>query len=155
MQFSTREDIEIPIEQVFAELSKTDVFVRTAIRRGIDVKRVNLGDEYGVGASWDARFVMRGKPRNLTIQLATHDSPNTLAFTGDSQGLTTRLTLDLIALSPRRTRMGVVLNLAPKTLPARLFIQSVKLAKSNLTKRFKLRVAEYAKTLEDRYLRIS
>ena len=63
------------------------------------------------------------------------------------------MTLDLVALSQQRTRMAIVLNLKPKTLSARLLIQSMKLAKANLTKRFKLKVAAYAKSLEDRHRR--
>jgi hypothetical protein len=49
--------------------------------------------------------------------------------------------------------MAVVLNLAPKTLSARLLVQSLKLAKSNLSKRFKQKVADYARQMEDRHNR--
>ena len=65
------------------------------------------------------------------------------------------MTLDLMALSPRRTRMSVLIELNPKTLAARLLVQSLKLAKSNLTKRFKLKVADYAKTMEERHSRLA
>ena len=59
--------------------------------------------------------------------------------------------MQLTPLSPKRTRLGVEVDLKPKTLSARLLVQSLKLAKSNLTKRFKLKVADYAKTMETRY----
>jgi hypothetical protein len=78
-----------------------------------------------------------------------------MRFIAASQGLDGLFSLDLIALSQRRTRMAVALELAPRTLSARLFLQSLKLAKSNLTKRFKLRVADYAKSMEDRYSRMA
>ena len=41
--------------------------------------------------------------------------------------------------------------MSPKSLSARLLLQSLKLAKSNLTRRFKLRVTEFAEDVEDRY----
>ncbi|MDB0052653.1 hypothetical protein N9F04_02835 [Ascidiaceihabitans sp.] len=58
--------------------------------------------------------------------------------------------IELLALSRNRTRVSVVFELKPTNLPAQLLVQSLKLAKNSLTKRYKLRVAEYAKSIEDR-----
>ena len=101
--------------------------------------------------AWTARFLLRGKPRDLKLDLVQFDRPTAMRFEAASQGLDGTMTLDLLSLSQRRTRLSVVLELKPKTLPARLLVQSFKLAKANLTKRFKLKVATFAKTMEDRF----
>lgn len=153
MQFSSKEDIEVPIDSVFAMLSEFKSFERSAIRRGVDVRRLHEIETLSLGTRWHVRFTMRGKRREMDIELTAHEPPRTLEFTGVSEGIDAKMRLNLVALSPQRTRLSVVLNLKPKTLAARLFLQSLKLAKSLLTKRFKLRIAEYAKTLEDRHKR--
>lgn len=153
MQFSSKEDIDAPADEVFSMLCEFENVERSAIRRGIEVERLHDSKAPVVGMAWRALFVMRGKSRDALIRLETYDPPNTLRFTTVSQGLDGFLELELVPLSPRRTRMAVVLNLKPRTLPGRLLIQSLKLAKANLTKRFKLKVADYAKGLEDRHRR--
>ena len=70
-----------------------------------------------------------------------------------SAGLEGTFQIELMALSRTRTRVAIALDIVPLNLSARLLVQSLKLAKTSLTKRFKLRVAEYAKTMEDRYKR--
>ncbi|MBL4766761.1 MAG: SRPBCC family protein [Rhodobacteraceae bacterium] len=155
MQFSSQEDIEAPIEQVFAMLSEFESFERSAIRRGIEVIRTDHFPSPIAGCAWNARFRMRGKMRDLDLDLVTYEQPNVMRFESDSSGLAGVMTLDLLALSPRRTRMSVSIQLKPKTLAARLLVQSLKLAKSNLTKRFKLKVADYAKNMEERHSRIA
>jgi len=154
MQFSSKEDIEAPISDVFAMLSEFEAYERSAIRRGIEVQRLDETAPNAAGLIWDARFVLRGKPRDVRLNLSGFEPPNAMRIDADSNGLDGTLTLELMALSPRRTRMSVVLNLAPKTLSARLLVQSLKLAKSNMTKRFKLKVADYAKNMEDRHSRM-
>lgn len=151
MQFSSKEDIEAPIDEVFDMLSEFEAYERSAIRRGIEVRRIDPAAAPRSGMEWVADFKLRGKPRQMTLHLAKYDPPNVMRFEADSQGLEGVLVLDLLPLSQRRTRMSVILYLAPKTLSARLFVQSLKLAKANLTKRFKLKVADYAKTMEDRH----
>ena len=47
----------------------------------------------------------------------------------------------------------VSFELKAKTLTARLLLQSLKLAKTKMTKRFKARVLDYAETVEDDYRR--
>jgi hypothetical protein len=151
MKFSSKEDIEVPVADVFAMLSEFEGFERSAIRRGIEVERVAKDDVPAIGMAWNTRFQMRGKMRDLALELVQYDPPEAMRFETDSQGLSGVLELDLLALSPRRTRLSVALELSPKTLSARLLVQSLKLAKSSLTKRFKLKIADYAKQLEDRH----
>lgn len=150
MQFSSKEDIEAPIEAVFTAISDFEQFERSAIRRGIEVQRLDDAAPVAPGLAWKAAFEMRGKRRDLDLGLTRYDAPEAMEFSTESSGLNGVLQVELVALSPRRTRLGIVLNLTPKTLAARLFLQSLKLAKANLTKRFKQKVAEFAKSVEDR-----
>ena len=150
MKFSSKEDVEAPIAQVFDMLADFGSYERQALRRGIEVHRTDTRAEPGVGVSWHALFDLRGKRREVDVVVSAFDRPDSIHFTSDSQGLQGLVTLELVALSPRRTRLAIEVDLKPKTLSARLLVQSLKLAKKNLTKRFKLRVADYAKGLEDR-----
>ena len=154
MKFSSKEDIEAPIEDVFEMLFDFEGFERAAMRRGAEVQRVD-GKPIGlVGMAWNASFKMRGKRRQAEIELVSIDRPNEMAFEGRTQGLMTHMSIELIALSKNRTRMMVVFEIKPLNLSARLLVQSLKLAKTSLTKKYKLRVAEFSKTLEDRYNRV-
>jgi carbon monoxide dehydrogenase subunit G len=153
MKFSSKEDIEAPLDQVFAVLSDFEIFERAAIRRGAEVHRRDDMTAPGAGMRWEASFMMRGKQRDAVIELVTYDRPNEMVFESHAGGVEGFLDIDLVALAPRRTRLSVNFEVKPKTLPARLLIQSMKLAKSNLTKRFKLRVAGYARDIEERCAR--
>ena len=153
MQFAAKEDIEAPIDAVFAMLSEFESFERSAIRRGIEVMRIGEHDRIALGMGWNTRFVMRGKQRSLRLELCQYDPPSTMRFEATSASINATMLIDLLSLSQRRTRMGLVLELKPQTLSARLLVQSLKLARANLTRRYKLRVAEYAKGLEERYQR--
>ncbi len=153
MKFATKEDIEAPVGDVFRMLSEFELFERAAIRRGADVTRIDEHDVPHEGQAWEARFALRGKERTSRIELTRYEPPHEMVFDGQSGGLNTRFQLDLVALSPQRTRISVTCNVTPSTLPARLVVQSMKLAKSNLTKRFRLRVADFAKDIEDRHRR--
>lgn len=150
MKFSTKEDVEAPIAAVFGMLSDFEVYERSAIRRGADVNRVGDHDVPHEGQLWDASFELRGKARKARVELIRYTPPTDLVFEANSGGLNTALQLELVALAPNRTRISVMFEIKPLNLPARLFVQSMKLAKSNLTKRFRLRVAEFAHDIEER-----
>ncbi|MEO0667190.1 MAG: SRPBCC family protein [Pseudomonadota bacterium] len=155
MKFSAREDIEAPIDDVFAALSEFETFERQAMRRGAEVQRVDDSPEPAVGAAWRVAFMMRGRRRDMKLQMIRYDAPNDMGFSATSPGMDATFDVDLVALSRNRTRMSVALELKPLNLASRLLVQSLKLAKSNLTNRFKGRVADYAKVLEDRLKRSS
>ena len=150
MQFSAKEDIDAPADRVFAMLSEFEMFERAAMRRGIDVRRVGDPTATGPGRQWNVSFQLRGKPREMLLVLTESEPPERMVYAASSEGLEGAMTIDLVALSPRRTRIAVEVELKPKTLSARVMVQSMKLAKSTMTKRFRLKVAEFAKSLEDR-----
>ncbi|MBO6774988.1 MAG: SRPBCC family protein [Marinibacterium sp.] len=147
MKFSSEEDIETPIDRVFEQLTNFEMFERTAIRRGVEIERERGIAQPVVGMAWKARFEMRGRSREARVELTHLDRPNTMRFDAIGKGVDGSFFIDLLPLSPRSTRMSVVLDIEPKTLSARLLIQSMKLAKTNLTKRFRKKVWEFAKTL--------
>ncbi len=151
MKFSTKEDIDAPIENVWDMITEVEAFERAAMRRGAEVQRTDSKTDTGVGMSWHTRFAMRGREREVDIVIERFDPPNELFLVYASASLTGSMRVELMSLSPTRTRMMVGFEMRPLNLSARLLIQSLKLTKSSLTKRYKLRVAEFCKGLEERF----
>lgn len=151
MKFSAKEDIDAPIEDVFLMLSEIERYERSAMRRGAEVRRTSDPALHGLGMTWDVAFQLRGRHRDMKLEMVAFDSPQHIKIAAGSSSLASDFVLNLVSLSPQRTRVAVSLDLRPKNLSARLLVQSLKLAKASLTKQFKLRVAEYAKDMETRY----
>ena len=150
MKFSDREDIEAPIEHVWSQVSDFGFYERQALRRGADVRRVDQGP-VRQGSGWDVAFTFRGKDRRLQARLSELDAPNLMRLDVESQGIDAVTLVELVPLAPGRTRLAVSIEMSAKSLSARLLLQSLKLAKANLTRRFKRRVADFAQEIEARY----
>ena len=150
MKFSTREDIEVPVDDVFARIADFDTFERMALRHGAQVTR---RDGPGPGTTWQVRADIRGKPREMRIALVRLDAPDGLTVDIASAGIVGALVVELVALSRSRTRMRVALEVRPQTLSARLSIQSARLARGTLTKRYKGRIAQFAREIETSHKR--
>ena len=143
--------MEVPIDQAFALICDFDAYERSAMRRGAEVRRVDDLSKPGVGMKWAASFKMRGKKRNLELEMTRFDQPTEICVLSSTSDINGTGQIELLALSRGRTRILVEFELKPTNLSARLLVQSLKLAKNSLTKRYKLRVAEFAKNIEDRH----
>jgi hypothetical protein len=150
MKLSTREDIEAPIEAVFEQLSDFDGFERAVLRRGAEVMRNDSLTAHGVGMSWRTVFNYRGKERRLEIVMTEYQVPDRMRIDSTSKAVEMVVEIDLVAMSRSRTRMSMSLDVRPRTIPARLVIQSLKLARQNVLKRFRKRVGEFAMEIETR-----
>lgn len=153
MKISTREDIDAPIAHVFAKVSDFQNYERAAMRRGVQVRRINGQDITGPGMAWQAEFDFRGKRRTMDIVLEDYEAPTELKFAATSGGLTGTCEIELIALSPGKTRMKLVVDLKPQTLSARLLVQSLKLAKGRIETRLQTRIAEFSADVASSYIR--
>lgn len=150
MKLSTKVDIEAPIDAMFGALTDFEGFERAALRRGADVVRMGQPRPNGVDQVWRLAFDYRGKRRQLTARLVALDRPNMLRFQGTAKSLDGTLVVDLVALSRRQTRITVALDITPKTLPARIFVQSLVFARGRINDRFARRIGAFAKMIEDR-----
>ncbi|MDR5652220.1 SRPBCC family protein [Ruixingdingia sedimenti] len=146
MKLTTREDIEAPIAEVYAALSDHDAFEHAALRRGAEVART----ADGAAAEWDLAFRFRGKRRRLSLRQTEARAPDRLAFAVAGQQFEGDVEVDLVEMSRRRTRIIVNAEVRALTLPARVMLQSARLAQGKITRRFQTRVAEIAGAVETR-----
>ena len=151
MKFSDREDIEAPIDWVWARVSDFETHERAALRRGAEVERMGSIDPAAPGLAWKVGYEFRGRPRDTLLRLVAIDPPNGMRFASETGGITGDVTVDLVALAPHRTRVALGIELTPSTIPARLLVQSLRLAKTQLNRRFEDRMRTWAADLSRRY----
>lgn len=152
MKFTTKGDIEAPLEFVFASLTDYDGWERAARKRGATVRRSE--GPVDVGTMWQTEFAFRGKTRDATVRLASMVPDKRLVFVATGASVDAEVTLDVIALTPRRTRLAIAAEMKPRNLAARLFIQSLKLARGRVQQRFDQRAAQLVAEIGDRYRRV-
>ena len=149
MKLTTRQDIEAPLDFVYARLTDFDQFERMAMRRGAEVERTDRLRTPGVGMAWRIRFAFRGRARTMLIRFADAEPGSHLGWAFDSPSLEGTVRVDLVALSPRRTRMTLVSDIRPKTLAARLVLQSMRLAKGRVQRKFDVAAGKLANMIEE------
>lgn len=151
MEFTGKEDIDIPIEQAFEMVTDFEVFERSALRRGAEVSRMDSLTRPDVGARWQIVFSFRGKPREVTLEVTGFERPNEIKLHATAQGIETDIKVELVPLSRTRTRIQFWSGLSANTLSARLLLQSLKLARSNLNGRLATRMTALRDDMESRY----
>lgn len=147
MKFTTREDIEAPIDRVWAAVTDFESFERQALRRGAEVQRLDGQAELATGAAWTIRFPFRGRDRSLDAELITLDQPQMLIIASKSGGLNGGIKAELVELSKNRTRLALEIEMKPQSIGARVLLQTLRLRKAALTQNFKSRVAQFARRL--------
>jgi hypothetical protein len=147
VKLTATEDISAPIGHVFTQLCQADRLEQMVRKRGGKVARTPQGP-IAAGTCWDAAIMFRGNPRNLAFTLAELDTPERMVFAGKSDGMDLGVVIELVALSPHTTRLSVETEARPRTLAARLLMQSAKLARGMMLTRYRKRIADFAAQIE-------
>lgn len=150
MKFTAKQDIEAPLAQVWATVSDFEGWERAAMRRGAEVARTDSLRTLSAGMAWAARFLYRGKDRKMTIALTSVDSPSRMTFKAQSQAVEADVQIELMEMAAKRTRMHVTTEIHPLSLGARLFLQSLRLARARVDRKFQTRIAQFAREIETR-----
>lgn len=151
MKLSGRTDVQAPVDFVFDAISDVDFWERAALRRGAEVTRTDKLRSLAPGLSWMIRFGWRGRERQMHVVLKQLDRPNVLALEGDSPSVEGGVVMELVALSTTRARILVQTTVKPRTLAARLFLQSMRLARGKVNARYDKKLRQLAGIIEQRF----
>lgn len=153
MKLTAKCDIEAPASFAYACLIDFATWERDAARRGVEVERPVDMPLSGIGAGWHIRFPFRGKVRKVLVRLEALTQDTDATFTMESPSMEGNTVVEVLSLSPRRTRLRVTVTVKPTTLAARLFLNTLRLAKGRVQTKFDARVQQLGAMVEDRYAR--
>ena len=151
MQFSSVQDVNAPLDFVFQQMSDFESYESYGLRTGADVERSDNLTEKAAGMMWDVSGDFRGKRRNLEIELIDYRPDNLLKFFIKSKGVEAIATMESMALTRKQSRIKVTTLLKPKSISARLILQSAKHAKSSMNRKFNHSFWTYANYIENNY----
>ncbi|MFN3276311.1 MAG: hypothetical protein ACK41U_16755 [Paracoccus sp. (in: a-proteobacteria)] len=143
MKFSTRIDTELPAERLFDAVGDFDALERLIIGRGASVTRIDPARDPGTTMGWRIDFDWRGKARKLRLAVTGFDRPEQIAMAGRSEALDIAILATIVALSRTKSRLIFETELKPRNMKARLMIQTAKLGKAQLDRRYARRIAEF------------
>ncbi|AUH34412.1 SRPBCC family protein [Paracoccus tegillarcae] len=136
MKFSTRKETELAAEDLYRSISDFDWFEHIVQRRGAAITRSDKSKPATGGRAWDIRFQWRGRRRMLHLVVTEIDRPERLIMKGESEAFDLTITMTVVALGRTRSRLIFEIDLRPRTMRARLMLQTAKLGKSQLDKQF-------------------
>jgi uncharacterized protein YndB with AHSA1/START domain len=151
MNFENKQDINAPVEHVFQQLSDFDFFESYAMRLGAQVERMDVFTQPQPGMCWAVKGHFRGKDRDLELTLDSYYPPEALSYFCTTKSLNAVISLDIIPLSRTESRMKVIVDVIAKGLSARIAMQSAKLAKKSLDRKFNARMHEFANIIGEKY----
>ncbi len=148
MKFVTEQIVASPREVVFAALTDFARFEREAASSGVELHRSDTLTRPGPGMRWRARFELRGRKHELMAELRRINHPSDILLSGKVGGLEGELAFDLAETAVNETRLMVEMNLRARSITAKLLLQSVKLARANVARRFRRRVNTFCRQTE-------
>jgi hypothetical protein len=150
MKVNARQDIEASAADVFQMLADFARWERDALRRGAGVQRTDRLEAPGVGTAWLVDFDWRGTARKVALTVTGFDPGAGLALSMDAGSLAGNALFDLVALSPRRTRLTLKTEITAKSMLGKVLMQTLRLGKKQIEERLQSRLASLAHICEER-----
>jgi hypothetical protein len=151
MKFSAKQDVDAPAAFVFAAFSDFDAWERAGLRRGAEITRTDSLSGVTSGMTWQVKFMFRSKMRTVDIRLDQIIAPQRMEFLAQSPAMEASMVVEIAEMSALRSRIHIVSDVSPRTLTAKLFIQSLRLARAKADRKYALRVSEIATDISARY----
>ncbi|CAM3340895.1 hypothetical protein SAMN04488021_1569 [Paracoccus aminovorans] len=143
MKFSTRQDTDLPADALFRAVGNFPCIERMLVRRGATVRRQDAMAEPGVGMGWQIGFDWRGRRREFDLAVTGYAPPEVIALEGVSDQFNLSIRMTVVALTRSKSRLIFETDVQPRGMKARLLLQTAKLGKSQLDRKFAERIADF------------
>jgi hypothetical protein len=153
LKLTAKTDLDVPVDFLHAYLSDSAAWEHEATRRGVEIERPADMPLSGVGAGWRIKVPFRGRVRKVLLRVDEIVQDEIIAYSFEGQSLVGNTWLETKLLSPRRSRLKVTIEAKPKTLAARLFLNTLRLARRKVEDRFEKRVGQLGARIEQQYAR--
>ncbi|MDB2551330.1 hypothetical protein N9X71_01935 [Paracoccus sp. (in: a-proteobacteria)] len=148
MKFSTRIDTDSAASDLFDTVGNFDRIERMLTRRGAVITRIDPAQEPGTGVGWMIGFDWRGQPRQLRLEVTRYDRPERMSMVGQSDTFDVAIDATVVALGRARSRLIFETGLRPRSMRARLMVQTAKLGKGQLDQRYARRINDFLTDLQ-------
>ena len=151
MKFETSGDISAPTQYVCESITTGRAIERFEQQRGVVNQRSTPTALTGFGQCWSAAFKFRNTLWQAQVGVVGFNPPKTLAFKSVIRGLASEVMISFTALSNGQTRLTFDLDLLPKSLSARIFVQSLKVVRDKIDARFAAGVGAFVQDISDHF----
>ena len=97
--------------------------------------------------SWLIGFDFRGRSRELALELTEYQPPEVIQFKGSSDQFDLGLRMTVVALTRTKSRLIFETDAQPRGMKARLLLQTAKLGKPQLDRKFAERISDFVNSL--------
>ncbi|WP_295043228.1 hypothetical protein [uncultured Paracoccus sp.] len=143
MKFSTRVDTDSSSADLFDLIGDFSRSERALTARGAHVRRIDPSQEPGTGLGWIIDFNWRGQRRTMRLDVTRFDRPSHITLDGRSDQFDLAINMTVVALSRVKSRLLFETEIRPRTMRARLLLQTAKLGKSQLDRKYAQRIADF------------
>lgn len=143
MKFSTRVDTDRSSAELFdiiSDFSRSELALKA---RGAQVRRIDPAQDPGTGLGWTVDFNWRGQRRRVRLDVTRFDRPSHITLDGQSDQFDLSITMTVVALSRVRSRLLFETEIRPRNMRARLLLQTAKLGKSQLDRKYDQRIVDF------------
>ncbi|PIB26049.1 hypothetical protein BFP76_13865 [Amylibacter kogurei] len=151
MELKTKRTVQAPVEMVFQEFSNFVWFESVALSRGLDIERTDALLDVQEGISWHLSGRIRGKQRDVDINVTKYNPPRATGFRCESKAIDSQIDIRFTPDGPARTKVKIIIAPTAKNISARLMLQSVKLAQKTIEKRISSRMKDFCASIEKKY----
>lgn len=143
MKFSTRVDTDKASSELFELISDFSRIEKALVARGAQVRRIDPAQDPGTSLGWAIDFNWRGQRRAVRLDVTRFDRPSRITLEGHSDQFELSIDMTVVALSRAKSRLLFETRIRPRNMRARLLLQTAKLGKTQLDRKYDQRIADF------------
>jgi hypothetical protein len=143
MKFSTRIDTDKSATELFDLISDFSRSERALVARGAQIRRIDPSQDPGTGLGWTIDFNWRGQRRTVRLDVTRFDRPSHITLDGHSDQFDLSISMTVVALSRVKSRLLFETDVRARNMRARLLLQTAKLGKTQLDRKYDQRIADF------------